>query len=123
MGLPKLYPVPGGYPERFPTGRAPGSGQYLADDATVDVGQAEVAAGVAVGEGLVVEAEQVEDRGVEVVDVDGVGHGLVAEVVGGAVDVAPLDASPGEPHGETVVIVVAPVHLAGVGARGGQLDG
>jgi hypothetical protein len=34
-----------------------------------DVGQAEVAAGVAVGEALVVEAEQVQDRGLEVVDV------------------------------------------------------
>ena len=55
---------------------------------SVDVGQAEVAAGVAVGEGLVVEAEEVEDRGVEVVDVDLVLDGLEAELVGGAVDVA-----------------------------------
>jgi hypothetical protein len=36
----------------------------------VDVGQAEVAAGVAVGELEMVEAEQVEDGGVEVVEVD-----------------------------------------------------
>ncbi len=35
----------------------------------VDVGQAEVAAGVAVGELLVVEAQQVQHRGVQVVDV------------------------------------------------------
>ena len=52
------------------------------------VGQAEVAAGVAVGEPGVVEAEQVQDRGVQVVDVDRLLDGLVAEFVGGAVDVA-----------------------------------
>ena len=34
------------------------------------VGQAEVAAGVAVGQLLVVEAQQVQDRRVQVVDVD-----------------------------------------------------
>ena len=52
----------------------------------VDVGQAEVAAGVAVGELGVVEAEQVQDRGVQVVDVDLVLDGVVAVVVGLAVD-------------------------------------
>ena len=36
----------------------------------VDVGEPEIAAGVAVGELLVVEAEQVQDRRVQVVDVD-----------------------------------------------------
>ncbi|KAJ3049450.1 hypothetical protein HK102_012501, partial [Quaeritorhiza haematococci] len=51
-----------------------------ADHVAVHVGQAEVAAGVAVGEPGVVEAEEVEDRGVEVVDVDDVLDGLVAEV-------------------------------------------
>ena len=40
------------------------------DDVAVDVRQTEVAAGVPVGELRVVEAEQVQDRGVEVVDVD-----------------------------------------------------
>ena len=51
-------------------------------DVAVDVGQAEVAAGVAVGQPLVVEAEQVQDRGVQVVDVDLVLDGVVAVVVG-----------------------------------------
>jgi hypothetical protein len=35
-----------------------------------DVGQAEVAAGVAVGESLVVQAQEVQDRGVQGVDVN-----------------------------------------------------
>ena len=51
----------------------------------MDVGQAEVAAGEAVGERLVVEAEQVQDRGLEIVDVDRVLGDVEAEVVGRAV--------------------------------------
>ncbi|MFM1945457.1 MAG: hypothetical protein RI897_4439 [Verrucomicrobiota bacterium] len=56
------------------------------DDVAVDVGEAEVTSGVAEREAFVVEAEQVEDGGVEVMDVDGVDGGLEAEVIGGAVD-------------------------------------
>ena len=50
--------------------RTRASRQYLANHLAMHVGQAEVAAGVAVGETLVVEAQQVQDRGVQVVDVD-----------------------------------------------------
>ena len=52
------------------------------DDLARHVGQAEVAAVVAVGQLLVVEAEQVQDRGVQVVDADAVVDGLVADLVG-----------------------------------------
>ncbi len=54
------------------------------------VGQAEVAAGVAVGEAFVVEAHLVQQCGVEVVDVDSVLDGSRAEVIGAAVGQAPL---------------------------------
>ena len=80
----------------------------------VDVGQAEIAAGVAVGELFVVEAQQVQDRRVQIVDVDVVLDGREAELVGGAVDVAALHAAAGQPHREAVVIVVAAVDLAGI---------
>ena len=53
--------------------------------AAVDIGQPEVAAAVAVGQPLVVDAQQVQDRGVQVVDVDAVLDGVHAELVGGAV--------------------------------------
>ena len=43
------------------------------------VGEAEVAAGVAVGEAFVIEAEELQERGVQVVDVDLVLDGLEAE--------------------------------------------
>ena len=52
------------------------------DHVAGDIGQAEVAAVVAVGQLRVVEAEQVQDRGVQVVDADAVDDGLVADLVG-----------------------------------------
>jgi hypothetical protein len=70
----------------------------------VDVGEVEVAASVAVGEAFVVEAEEVEHAGVEVVDVDFVFDSLVAIVVGGAVAVAGFDSAAGRPEGEAFVI-------------------
>ena len=51
----------------------------------VDIRQAEVAAGVAVGQFLVVEAQQPQDGGVQVVHVDLVLDRVVAELVGRAV--------------------------------------
>ena len=55
----------------------------------VHVGQAEVAALVAVGQPLVIEAEQVQDRRLQVVDVDRVLDDVEAEVVGRAVRSCP----------------------------------
>src|SRR5579871_6880240 len=82
------------------------SGDKAGNDVAVDVGEAEVATGVAVGQLRVVEAEQAQDRGVQVVDVDRILHRLEAELVGGAVDLAALDAPAGHPHCKAVVVVV-----------------
>ena len=73
------------------------------------VGQAVVAAVVGVRELAVVEAQGVEQGGLEVVDGDDVLDGGVAEVVGRAVDVAPLEAAAGQPEREAVAVVVAAV--------------
>ena len=73
------------------------------------VGQAVVAALVGVRELAVVEAQGVEQGGLEVVDGDGVFDGGVAELVGRAVDVAPLEAAAGQPEREAVAVVVAAV--------------
>ena len=51
----------------------------------LDIGQAEVAALVAVGQARVVDPQEVEDGGVQVVDVDRVLDDVVGEVVGLAV--------------------------------------
>ena len=61
------------------------------------IGQPEVSPGVSVREPRVIEAEQVQDRGMQVVDVHRVFDGLVAELIGGTVDDAPLDSTAGQP--------------------------
>ena len=81
----------------------------------MDVGEAEVAAGVAVGEAFVVEAHEVEEGGVPVVDVHFVVHGFVAVVIGEAVVHAAFDAAAGHPEGEAFVVVVASVGALAVG--------
>ena len=81
------------------------------------VRQAHVPAGVAVGQPLVVQAAQVQDRGPQVVHVTDVLHGVVAEVVRGAEDGAALHAAPGEEHAEPVGVVVAAVAALENGVR------
>ena len=66
----------------------------------VDVGQPALDAVVVEGQPLVIEAEQVQDRGVEVVDRRDVLDGLVAELVGRAV--AERRASRPAPASQTV---------------------
>ena len=61
------------------------------------IGQPEVAPGVAVRQLRVVEAEQVQDRRVQIMHVDLLLDGLVAELVGGAINRAALDAAAGQP--------------------------
>ncbi len=51
---------------------------------------AEVSPGVAEGEPFVVKSQQVENRGVEVVNMHFVFHSLVPEFVGGAITASPL---------------------------------
>ena len=83
-------------------------------DVAENVGEAEIAARVAVGEFLVVEAHQVQNRCVQVVYVYGLFNSFEAEFVGCAVHVAATNAAAREPHGKAVVVVVAAVDLAGV---------
>lgn len=76
---------------------AVGSGEDGLDHVSGDVGEPVIASVVAVGEFFVVEAHEVEDGGVEVVDVDFVVGDADAVVVRGAVDDAGFDAAAGEP--------------------------
>jgi len=62
--------------------------QFRDHAGVLDAGELEVEAEVAVGEPLVVEAEQVQHGGVEVADVHRVFDDVVGEIVGLAVDLA-----------------------------------
>jgi len=82
----------------------------LGNDFARDVGEAEVAALEAVGEAGVVEAEEVEQCGVKVVDVNGVFDRFEAKVVSLAKDLSALDTATGHPNAEGVGMMVAPTH-------------
>ena len=88
-------------------GRTATSGQDLVDHTATEIGEAIIAAVVAIGELFVIETEQVEQRGVKVVDVDFVFHGLVTELVGRSMMDSAFDAAAGHPDGESLGIVVA----------------
>ena len=75
-------------------------------DVAVNVGEAEIAAGVAVGEFFVVEAHHVQEV-VEAVNVDAILNGLGTVIVGHAVGVAAANAAAGQPDGEGIGVVVA----------------
>ncbi len=87
----------------------------------MDVGEAVVAALEAEGEAFVVDAEEVKQGGVEVVDMDGGLDGAEAEVVGAADDLAAGDAAACEPHGEGLDVVVPSGLVAGL-AHGGASE-
>src|SRR4030095_16856630 len=75
--------------------------QDLSHHFPVDVGEAVIAAAISVSELFVIEAHEMEDGRVQVVDVALVLHGLPAEVVSGAEGHAAADATAGEPHGKS----------------------
>ena len=91
----------------------------------VNVREAEVAALEAVGELLVIHAEEVEDGGVEVVDGDGIFGDVPGEVVGGAVGLAAFDAAARHPETEGAGVVIAAGDLFETGAifaKGGAAE-
>ena len=75
---------------------------------SVHVGESSLDAIVFEGEGFVIEAKEVEDGGIEVVDGKDVLHCLVTEFIGSAVAHPGLDACSREPGSEAVGVVVAP---------------
>ena len=85
----------------------------LVDDTASDVGEAEIAAGGVEREPTVIEAEQVENGGVEIVHVHGILDGGVAEFVGLAEGKPVAHAATGEPNSEALGIMVAAVGALG----------
>jgi hypothetical protein len=95
--------------EEPPEGGTPALGEEFLHHLPIHIRQPVIPSRVAEGEAFVVEAEEVEDGGVEVVDVDLVLDRTEAEVVGGAVGEAAADAAAGQPGGEAPVVVVPAV--------------
>src|SRR6266542_4336017 len=75
--------------------------------APVNIGQPKIPARVAVSELFVVKAEQMQERRVQIVDVNLVFDRLESEFIGGAVNRAALYAAARQPDTEAVRIVIA----------------
>ena len=69
----------------------------LLDDVAVDVGQAKVATCVTEGQPFMIDAQQVQYRGVKVVCVDSVFGGQNTVLIGLAMNDSALDATSGHP--------------------------
>ena len=79
----------------------------------MDVGQADVSSTVAVGEVGVIDTQQMEHVGMQVVHGQFVFNHPVAVFVGGAVNGPPFNASAGHPQAESLGIVIAAVGALG----------
>ena len=92
---------------KVPLGQARFLRANFPDYSAVDVCQRLFSALMKVGQRLVVDAHEVEDGGVDVVDVRFVHHGLEAQFVGLPVAPAAFHSAAGHPHAEAVWVVVA----------------
>ncbi len=95
----------------------------LLDHMSVDICQAAVDAVVVEAQFLVIQPEQVQRGGVQVVAVGGILGGFEAEVVGAAVGGAAFDAAAREPCGECSGVVVAAFACALRGGLSAKLAG
>ena len=80
------------------------------------IGEPKIASGIFVGESPVIQSQQIENCGVEVVEVHWVVDGFSSEFVGGAVAEAAFDAASGHPEGKAGAIVSASAAVVFVGA-------
>lgn len=94
-----------------------GSGKNGLQNMAVHIRQAEIAAGVAKGQLLVIKSEAVQHGGVQIMNTDRVFGGAEPEFVCRAVDGAAFDSTAGQPDAEAPVIMVAAGLWLSVGAE------
>ena len=85
----------------------PRSGENVVDDVSMDICESEVSTGVVPRELFVIKSHQVQHGGMEVMNVDAVFDGAVAEFVGAAPGHSAFDTAARHPDGEAMMIVVA----------------
>src|SRR5580698_7679931 len=77
----------------------------IVDHVAVQIGQAVIASTVVISQLGVVDAELIEYRRVNVVDMHGILDRLPPEIVSGTIGEATLEAAAGDPHGKAVWIM------------------
>src|SRR5262245_54684766 len=91
------------------TGSRTRSSQEILDDFSRHIRQVAVPPAEALGQPGVIDAELMQNGRVPVIDRDRVAHHVVAELVGGAVDVAALEPPARHPDGETTGMMIPAV--------------
>src|SRR5262245_34418300 len=86
--------------------------QQSLDDLAAHIGQAEVAALEPVGQSRVVETQEMEKGGVEVVDMNPILDDLESQLIGLAICDPGLDTAAGQPHREGIGMMIAAVRAA-----------
>src|ERR1700738_5275441 len=88
--------------------------QNVPDDVAMDVGQAAVGAVMAEGQAFVIDAQKVQDRGVQIVTIQRL-DGAPAPLVAFAGRGAPFDTGAGEPGDGGAAVVIASFGALGEG--------
>ena len=82
---------------------------------TSQTGQPIVSAAEVVCQLRMIKAQQMHNRGMEVVNVTGLFRNLLANIVGGSVDIAAFHAATRQPTGESILEVITAVLLTHIG--------
>jgi hypothetical protein len=88
----------------------------LIDDVSGNVGKSKIAARVAERKPGVIEPQQMENRGMQIMDVNRFFDRFETVLVGSAVNVAAAHPATCHPHREAMMVVVASVDFSGIGA-------
>ena len=83
------------------------SGKDVPHHMAMNIGQPIVTPLKFVSEMFVVDSKLVQDRGLKIVDVDGLFHGIHGQFVGSSIRNAGLDAAAGHPYRKRIWMVVA----------------
>ena len=81
--------------------------QEFANNMPVHVSQTKITTGHAIGQSLVIEAQQVQHRGVQVMHRNRLLDRSISEVVGRSVGVSAANPGTGQPAREAIVVVIA----------------
>lgn len=89
-------------------------GQHFANHVATDVGKAKIPTGVTIGETFVVQAQAVQDRGLQIVYMHRILGDSEAQFIGLSDDSASPHATTGDPQAEAVGVVI-PSDAGGIG--------
>ena len=85
------------------------------DDLSIDIRQPVIATAMMIGEPGVIEAHEMQDRSVQVVDVNFVLNGVPAKLIGGAMHHAAFHTATGHPHRKAERMVLPAIRTFGRG--------